>query len=139
MTLEVFCRLSLLRGKNFLKSKMNKILIFFDLSKPIELIPDSVKHEQDKIFRTLLKILELSVTYFVVYLIIKFGHFILSLLSDVDMADINLIYFVLPLLFFIEYGLSKAEPKNVKYILLFLIRASVKYLLFYSIELLFKQ
>ena len=81
-----------------------------------------------------LRIFDLLLLYGLYYVFYKSTQFILSLLFGVDVEDIRLIYYALPVLFFAEVGLSKLNSANPLNFLLYVARALLKFGIIYSLD-----
>ncbi|WP_323758358.1 hypothetical protein [Roseivirga sp.] len=113
-----------------------RVFDFIDQGVPIEEInthDDGIKQGSFKVFLRLFQIGILYGTYFV---LAKAIQFLLSLIISVDINDVAIIYFALPILFFIEVGKSKLNSARLSNVMLFLVRSFVKFSIIYAIDLL---
>ena len=114
------------------------ITILFNFLDQGVAIEDVKSHKLDHInpqnFLLVVRFFELVLLFVIYFLIAKSIQFILSTIIDVSMEDIFFVYYVLPILYLMEVGASKLNSVSIKNVIIFLSRASVKFILILGID-----
>jgi len=85
-------------------------------------------------FRLALRLLESFLFLGMNYLIVKFIQFVMSLLLNTTIESVHFIYFVWPLEFIIEIGLSKLDSSRLHNLVSYSLRAFVKFCILFGMD-----
>lgn len=100
---------------------------YFDQIPYGEITDAFVSNKGFDFFQAVLSLLNLSIIYIIYFITAKITQVTLALLLQIDTQSIKLFYFGIPILYFLEIGLSKSQQHNLMDRLKFLLRASLKF------------
>lgn len=85
-------------------------------------------------FNLIIRFVQFVLLYLMYFLIAKAFQFISSLFFQIPIESVLLSYYVIPLLFFMEIGLSKLDSVNLINFLIYALRALMKFGIIYCID-----
>jgi len=95
---------------------------------------DSVQYKKNESFIIFLKLFDFVLLYGIYYAIYKSIQFVVSLIIQQPTNSVTIWYFVVPVLYLIEVGLSKLNSVELINVLKYLLRASVKFSVIIAID-----